>query len=206
MIDQSFDYIMVGGGLSGCALAHRSTTATSASALLLEAGPGMLPPMVRDASSWRLVLGSEYDWKYRIIRQVHPSEEADLHCLTRGIEPAHEIGMAAPTDNRRPREVAPGPEAGSMEALHRFVRQAVRTWYHPVGACKMDVDQAAVGDPEPRVTGVEGLRVADASIMPTIVWANTNAAALMIGWRGAGLIAGADAGRGSVSCVLMPAT
>jgi len=64
--------------------------------------------------------------------------------------------------------------------------------FHPVGTCRMGADDDAVVDPELRVRGVDGLRVIDASVMPTMTSANTNAAAVMIGEKGAALVLGAQ--------------
>lgn len=79
------------------------------------------------------------------------------------------------------------PAAGRA-GLERFVRSTATTVWHPVGTCKMGVDELAVVDPELRVSGVEGLRVADASIMPRITSGNTNAPAVMIGEKAADLL------------------
>ena len=84
--------------------------------------------------------------------------------------------------------MVPGPETGDTTALEDFVRRAVCTWYHPVGTCKMGIDAGAVVDPELRVRGMDGLRVADASIMPTITSGNTNAPVIMIAEKAADLI------------------
>jgi choline dehydrogenase len=78
----------------------------------------------------------------------------------------------------------PGPHVTSDEAITTYVARDVSTWFHPVGTCRMGVGDDAVVDPALRVHGVAGLRVADASIMPDIVGVNTNAASIMIGWRG----------------------
>ncbi len=118
-------------------------------------------------------------------------EDADLRGLLKGIDLARAIGTADALAEWRLREVVPGPAFADAASLERFVRSSVCTWYHPVGSCKMGVDADAVVDPELKVRGLEGLRVADASIMPTIVSANTNAASIMIGRRAAGLIIGA---------------
>ena len=69
--------------------------------------------------------------------------------------------------------------------LEAFVRQYAKTVYHPVGTCRMGTDAAAVVDPQLRVHGVQGLRVCDASVMPTICSGNTNAPTIMIAERGA---------------------
>jgi choline dehydrogenase len=72
-----------------------------------------------------------------------------------------------------------------------WIRKRADTLYHPVGTCRMGGAQEAMSvvGPDLKVNGVDGLRVADASIMPQIISANTNAAAMMIGWRAGGLIA-----------------
>ena len=72
------------------------------------------------------------------------------------------------------------------------------TVFHPVGTCRMGSDSDAVLDPQLRVRGVEGLRVIDASVMPKITSANTNAATLMVGDKGASMILGESSGRNSV--------
>jgi choline dehydrogenase len=85
-------------------------------------------------------------------------------------------------------EVMPGPEADTDKALLDFARAKGGTCFHLVGTCRMGNDANAVVDPELRVRGVEGLRVIDASVMPTVTSANTNAASLMIGEKGAALV------------------
>ncbi|HKK80245.1 MAG TPA: GMC oxidoreductase, partial [Phaeodactylibacter sp.] len=74
------------------------------------------------------------------------------------------------------------------EALRDYLREWAQTLYHPVGTCKMGRDAQAVVDPQLRVHGIKGLRVADASIMPIIVRGNTNAPAMMIAERLAALL------------------
>ena len=85
-------------------------------------------------------------------------------------------------------EYLPGPAVADEAAWIEHIRQTSFLGYHPVGTCRMGTDDAAVVSPRLTVNGVEGVRVADASIMPSIVSANTNAAALMIGERAASFI------------------
>jgi choline dehydrogenase-like flavoprotein len=85
-------------------------------------------------------------------------------------------------------EFLPGPAVQSDDQLLDFARQRGGTVYHPTSTCKMGNDPTAVVDPELRVHGIDGLRVADASIMPTVVSGNTNAATIMIGERAADMV------------------
>ena len=85
-------------------------------------------------------------------------------------------------------EQAPGPERTTDEDIIAWVKATAETTYHPVGTCKMGIDPMAVVDPKLRVHGIQGLRVADASIMPTLTSGNTNAPSIMIGERAANLI------------------
>ena len=85
-------------------------------------------------------------------------------------------------------ELMPPPEAQTDEEILAFIRRISESVYHPVGSCKMGVDDKAVVDPKLKVHGIEGLRVADASIMPTILSGNTNATAVLIGERCADFI------------------
>jgi choline dehydrogenase len=84
----------------------------------------------------------------------------------------------------------PGPGATSREALRGYARQAVGSYWHPAGTCRMGTGAGAVVDPELKVRGIDGLRVADASIMPTITNAHPNATVLAIAERAAALIQG----------------
>jgi choline dehydrogenase len=85
-------------------------------------------------------------------------------------------------------EAQPGPAVESDEQLLDYARRRGGTVYHPTSTCKMGIDPMAVVDPELRVHGIDGLRVADASIMPTVVSGNTNAATIMIGERAADMV------------------
>ncbi|HVQ93196.1 MAG TPA: GMC family oxidoreductase N-terminal domain-containing protein [Mycobacteriales bacterium] len=120
-------------------------------------------------------------------------QDADLDVLLAGIARARELARDAAFDGLRGRELAPGDGVRDRAGLTGYVRAAASTVWHPVGTCAMGTGPAAVVDPALRVHGVSGLRVADASIMPTITAGNTNAAAIMIGHRAADLITGATA-------------
>ena len=99
----------------------------------------------------------------------------------------------------RRHEVVPGPEATDEQALRRYIAGTVSTWFHPVGSCKMGIGEDAVVDPQLRVRGMTGLRVVDASIMPQIVSANTNAASMMIGWKAGEIILGETRAEGQTA-------
>ncbi len=88
--------------------------------------------------------------------------------------------------------MAPGADVSSDEALQAYVREVVDTVWHPVGTCKMGTDPMAVVDSQLRVHGIQGLRVVDASIMPTITTGNTNAPTIMMGEKAADLIKAAS--------------
>jgi choline dehydrogenase-like flavoprotein len=119
------------------------------------------------------------------------SEPDDVQALVTGMRRAREIAAAGPLAEATAREIFPGPEVGDDdEDLAADLRRRVELIYHPVGTCKMGSGEDAVVDAQLRVRGLDGLRVADASIMPVITGGNTNAPAIMIGERAADLIRG----------------
>ena len=116
------------------------------------------------------------------------SSPADAELAVRALRLARAVMTAPAMAPLRLTELAPGAEKTSDEALLDWVKGAAETTYHPVGTCKMGVDPQAVVDPQLRVHGIEGLRVADASIMPTLTSGNTNAPTIMIGEKAADMI------------------
>jgi choline dehydrogenase len=111
--------------------------------------------------------------------------------LRHAVRLTREILAEAALDPYRGDEILPGPGVSSDEAIDAWIRQSVETCYHPVGTCRMGTDPAtSVVDASARVHGVAGLRVVDASIMPSIVSGNTNAPTIMIAERVSDLIRG----------------
>ena len=114
----------------------------------------------------------------------------DFETMRRGIREARRIYRTEPQARLTGEEVVPGVAAESDAELDAFIRQYAAGTQHPVGTCAMGHGPQAVVDPQLQVHGVTGLRVADASIMPTVPGANTNASAIMIGEKAADLILG----------------
>jgi len=116
------------------------------------------------------------------------ADERDLEELARGLEVARRIAGAEALAEYRGDELGPGPEGWGPDALRGYIRDNVATFFHPVGTCRMGTDDRAVVDEELRVRGVEGLRVIDASVMPTLLSGATHAATVMIAEKGADLL------------------
>ncbi|MDF5711319.1 MAG: GMC family oxidoreductase N-terminal domain-containing protein [Nostoc sp. S4] len=123
-----------------------------------------------------------------VIRLNYLQSQSDVQKLVEGVRLIRQLFQTSGFDEFRGREVAPGAEVTGDAALEAYVREVCGTVYHPIGTCKMGTDPMAVVDPELRVRGVEGLRVVDASIMPTLNTGHTNAPAITIGEKAADLI------------------
>lgn len=145
-----------------------------------EDGFTILPTLLRPASRGYLRLKSADPFEYPAIQPNFLEAESDRIVLLESGKKALEVLEAGAFDRYRKQTILP-PLRSSDDEWMRHIRRLVETVYHPVGTCKMGSDEAAVVDDRLRVHGVEGLRVADCSIMPTIVSGNTNAAAYLIG-------------------------
>ncbi len=122
------------------------------------------------------------------IRPNFLSALADRAALVAGMRIARQVGEAPALKRYAAAELYPGDGVQTDDELLDFCRRTGGTVFHPVGTCKMGSDASAVVDDRLRVHGVPGLRVADASIMPTLVSGNTNAPAIMIGEKGAAMV------------------
>jgi len=116
----------------------------------------------------------------------------DLRMLVEGVRISRELLAQPAFADFRAGEMFPGEAIRSDAELEAFCRSKAETIYHPVGTCRMGSDPLSVVDPELRVRGVEGLRVVDASVMPSLIGGNTNAPTIMIAERAADLILGKD--------------
>ena len=125
-----------------------------------------------------------------LIAYNHLADDRDAAAIGTGLGFARRIASMPSLAERSAGEVAPGPEVDGAASLIDHARQRGSSVFHPVGTCRMGNDDLAVVDSRLRVHGIEGLRVADASVMPTIIAGNTNAATLMIAERAAAWMLG----------------
>lgn len=123
-----------------------------------------------------------------LIQPNYCEDPRDLDKLVLAMKKAREVLAQPAFESHRAVEVEPGPGVVTDDELRTWIRGHAETLYHPVGTCKMGLDDLAVVDPQLRVRGVVGLRVVDASIMPTLVGGNTNAPTTMIAEKGAAMI------------------
>ena len=146
------------------------------------------PALVQPTSRGQVRLASA-DWRDApIIECNHLGTDRDLAAMVRAIEAARELGNKAALDGVREAEVIPGPKVTSRKDLIDLARTAAASFGHAVGTAKIGTGADAVVDSELRVHGLRGLRVADASVMPSIISGPTNAPAFMIGGRAAEMI------------------
>ncbi|SEF80661.1 GMC family oxidoreductase [Marinobacterium lutimaris] len=118
------------------------------------------------------------------------SEHDDLVQMREALRLSRDIVAQSAFDDFRGEEYGPGKQAQSDAEIDEYIRQKCESVYHPVGTCKMGSDEMAVVDDQLRVHGIEGLRVIDASVMPTLPSGNTNAPTIMIAEKASDLILG----------------
>jgi choline dehydrogenase len=157
---------------------------------VLEAEAGMTVAVcpVRPDSRGTILARSADPFEKPAIRPNYLSARSDQLVLMSGLRITREIFAQAPIARHSAFEMVPGPEVRTDEELVEYMRGYGTTIYHPVGTCRMGEDPRAVVDSRLRVRGVAGLRVIDASVMPTLTTGNTNAPTIMIAEKGAAMI------------------
>jgi choline dehydrogenase len=143
----------------------------------------------RPTSTGEVMIKSPDPFTHPRIRFGAYATETDVKEMLAAVKFLRVIAAQDPLRNLIAEELRPGPQAKSDEALIDDIRQRSGTVFHHSCTCRMGPDPvSSVVDPKLRVHGVEGLRVCDASVFPNLIAGNTNAAAMMVGWRGAEII------------------
>ncbi len=148
----------------------------------------VFPTLIYPKSRGELRLASTDPLASPLIDPGYLSDPADMDFLVEAIGMIREAAAHKGIAGDITEELSPGPAYTDETALRRELPTRIHSVYHPVGTCRMGVDERAVVDPQLRVRGIEGLRVADASIMPSITGGNTNAPCYMIGEKAAEFI------------------
>lgn len=163
---------------------------------VLEKEPGMTLTVYqcRPESKGSIHAKSNDPYAAPAIRPNFLAEPYDQQVLLDGMKIARRIIENRVMDKYRAYEMNPGPKVQTDAEWIQWARETGQTTYHVIGTCKMGQDPMAVVDDQLRVHGIDGLRVIDASIMPTVPSGNTNAAVIMIAEKGADMIKAAAAG------------
>ena len=146
--------------------------------------------IMRPASQGRVKLASADPGKHPSIRFNYLEDEGDRRQMIDGVRKTREMVHQKAWDELRGTELTPGPQAQTDEEILAWIRAIGSTEYHPCSTCRMGTNEGSVTDAEGRVHEVEGLRVVDASIMPSNVTANLNAPVIMMAEKIADAIAG----------------
>jgi len=148
-----------------------------------QAGITIITHQQRPESKGSIHVTSNDATKAPAVRFNFLADQIDRDCIVAAMRTVRKVIEAKPLAWLEPVEFGPGKQAQSDDELIDYVTRTAETAYHPIGTCKMgtDSDPAAVVDDRLRVRGIEGLRIADASIMPTLTSGNTNAPSIMIG-------------------------
>ena len=148
----------------------------------------LAPCNLRPKSRGRIELKSANPFEPPRIDAGYLSDETDRYFFRTAFRQARSIASRPAFDPYNDGELLPGPEVNSDDEIDAYTRQTLATCHHQVGTCKMGRDPLAVVDDRLRVHGIGNLRVADGSIMPTLLGGNTNAACIMIGEKAADLV------------------
>lgn len=151
-------------------------------------GVQVMAMLIRPSSAGAITLANADPAAAPIINASYLTAQGDIERLSEGVRWVRRVMNSEPMRSIVRKEIEPGAGHVSDEDLGVYLRANANSVYHPVGTCKMGHDPMAVVDARLRVHGVPGLRVVDASIMPTIVGGNTNAPTIMIAERAADLI------------------
>ena len=156
----------------------------------LTSQPGLtaIPHQLRPESMGSIHIKSPSANEQPAIQFNFLSAELDRQTVIEAVKTTRRLINAPPLDDVRGEELSPGPGIESDDEILDWVRRTAETVYHPVGTCKMGNDPMAVVDQRLRVRGIERLRVADASIMPTLTSGNTNAPSIMIGEKASRMV------------------
>jgi len=149
---------------------------------------GFGPTLITPESRGVILLRSTNPLDAPAIRANYLATDADLRTMIAGVRLARRLAHAKAFDAYRGEELHPGAAMKSDAEIAEFLRNELETLYHPVGTCKMGIDELAVVDARLRVHGIERLRVVDASIMPRVPAGNTNAPVMMIAEKAAEMI------------------
>jgi choline dehydrogenase len=153
-----------------------------------ESGYTIAPAVMQPFSRGTVRLASGDPDAAPVLDPRYLSDPGDVQAMVAGLKIAREIGRAKALAPWRAEEVLPGPGADTDEALRHYAERTMESYFHPVGTCRMGTDAMSVVDPALRVHGISGLRIADASVMPSIVSGNTNATVYAIAERAATLV------------------
>jgi choline dehydrogenase len=157
---------------------------------VLEKEPGMSVNVcpARPDSRGTIMVEDPDPLKPPAIRPNYLSAETDLQVMLSGVRQVRRIMAMDAITEVSTGETQPASPIETVQEMRRVAQATGTTIYHPVGTCKMGEDPMAVTDSRLRVRGVQGLRVIDASIMPTLTTGNTNAPSIMIGEKGAAMV------------------
>jgi choline dehydrogenase len=147
---------------------------------------------MRATSVGALTLASADPKRHPLLQPNYLATEGDRREMRDAVKLTREIFAQKAFDPFRGSELQPGERVQTDAEIDAFVRAKSESAYHPCGTCKMGVDRMAVVDAETRVHGLDGLRVVDASIMPSIVSGNLNAPTIMMAERASDMILGRD--------------